>query len=79
MSKQMTVKDLLKQCKWFADNGYGDRLIVLSDDYEGNGYHGLFEDLGLGLVSKEEFKKYHYEDIINDSYSNKYDEIIFLG
>lgn len=40
--KQLTVKDLLKLCVAVVKSGNGDKNIVISDDNEGNGYHGLF-------------------------------------
>ena len=39
---QMTPKKLLELCKQAVANGYGDDPIVLSDDNEGNAYHGMF-------------------------------------
>ena len=40
--KQMKVKDLYKACKEQMDKGNGDKYIVVADDNEGNGYHGMF-------------------------------------
>ena len=42
MNKQMTVNDLFELCKEAIRKGYGNKNIVLSDDNEGNGYHGMF-------------------------------------
>lgn len=39
---QITVKELYKFCKLEIANGNGDKFIVISNDSEGNGYHGLF-------------------------------------
>lgn len=40
--KQVTVNDLYKYCENAIRNGHGDKNIVISDDNEGNGFHGLF-------------------------------------
>lgn len=40
--EQITVKELYKFCKAEIAKGNGDKFIVISDDNEGNGYHGLF-------------------------------------
>ena len=54
---QITVKELLEFCKAAIAQGHGDKHIVISDDNEGNGYHGLFysfttaEDLGEAAES----------------------------
>ena len=42
MNKQMTVIRLLQLCQQEVQNGNGNKVIVISDDNEGNGYHGLF-------------------------------------
>lgn len=39
---QITVKELYKLCEAEIANGNGNKFIVISDDNEGNGYHGLF-------------------------------------
>lgn len=66
----MTVKDLYNLCKLQIEKyGNGDKNIVISDDNEGNGYHGLF---------------YGFTDIedgfdIYDSQTNSPDDTIILG
>lgn len=42
MNNQMTVKQLLKLCQEEVNKGNGDKFIVVADDNEGNGYHGMF-------------------------------------
>jgi len=42
MSKPLTVRDLYKECKKQIDAGNGNKVIMLSDDDEGNGYHYLW-------------------------------------
>lgn len=47
---QITVKDLPKLCEIEIKKGNGDKCIVVANDNEGNGYHGMF--YGLTDVSK---------------------------
>jgi hypothetical protein len=37
----VTVKELLELCKQQVAKGNGDKIIVLSNDDEGNGYHEM--------------------------------------
>lgn len=55
MSTPLTVKQLLKHCQDEIKKGHGDRIIALSNDDEGNGYHYCWysfttpEDLNSGF------------------------------
>ena len=69
--KQLTVNDLLRLCQQAVNEGNGDKNIVLSDDNEGNGYHGLF--YGFTLVTES------FDDLIYDSSTNSIDDTIILG
>lgn len=71
MNRQMTVKQLLKLCQEEVKKGNGDKFIVVADDNEGNGYHGMF----YGFTDANEL----YEDEIYDSCYTKPEEIIILG
>lgn len=69
--KQLTVEALFRECATQIRKGNGKKHIVLSDDNEGNGYHGMyygFTDIG------EEFK-----DNINDSDFKDSENAIILG
>lgn len=70
---QMTVKTLAKLCQEEIAAGNGDKFIVISDDNEGNAFHGLF--YGFTSVNKGE------EDVypISDSRETDYNNIIVLG
>lgn len=68
--KQMTVKRLLALCQKEVDKGNGDKNIVISDDNEGNGYHGMF----YGFTAVDGF-----EDDIYDSRTNSPKDTIILG
>lgn len=37
--KPINVKELYKECKKQIEKGNGDKIIMISDDDEGNGYH----------------------------------------
>lgn len=39
---KLTVKDLFKACQEQILKGNGDKIIYLSNDDEGNGYHQMF-------------------------------------
>lgn len=73
--KQLTVKDLKELCERAIEEGYGERLIVVADDNEGNGYHGLF----YGLETFEIFNVEDIEGFVYDSTSTNPKEIISLG
>lgn len=38
----ITVKKLLKACKLEMKKGNGNKVVLISDDDEGNGFHTLF-------------------------------------
>ena len=71
MNKQMTVNDLFELCKDAIRKGHGNKNIVLSDDNEGNGYHGMF--YGFTEVTED------FEDEIYDSATNSESDTIILG
>lgn len=71
--QQLTVKQLKVLCTQAIQRGHGDKLIVISDDNEGNGYHGLF--YGFTLISKDDEQFYN----ISDSTITNRKEIIVLG
>ena len=71
MSKQMTVKQLYILCAEQVKKGNGDKMIVIGDDNEGNGYHGMF--FGFTEDAAE------FVNDIYDSVSTDPKEIIILG
>lgn len=71
MNKQITVKELLKQCQQAIKDGHGDKNIVISDDNEGNGFHGMF--YAFTPVDK------WVEDMIYDSHTSSANDTIVLG
>lgn len=70
--KQLRVKDLKKFVDEAIDNGYGDRYIVVSDDNEGNGYHGMFFQFSTDHLE-------NYVNLIGDSKTNDPTKFVVLG
>lgn len=71
---QFTVETLLAECQEQIKKGNGKKNIVLSDDNEGNGYHGMFYGFTeLTAENREDF------DNIYDSRTNSPDDTIILG
>ena len=71
MSKQIQVKDLYEACKQQIDKGNGDKYIVVADDNEGNGYHGMFFEFSENAED--------YMDLLYDSQITDCDKLIILG
>ena len=68
---QMTVNELLKYCQQEVAHGNGDKYIVVADDNEGNGFHGLF-------YSFSPIEDYDAE-LIYDSQHSLPEDTILLG
>ena len=68
---QMTIEQLCELCKMQVQAGNGKKKIVISEDNEGNGYHGLF--YGFTPVTEE------FEDDIYDSLSKSPEDTVILG
>lgn len=69
--EQMTIEVLYELCKEQIKKGNGKKHIVISDDNEGNGYHGMF----YGFTPIDEYTK----DYIYDSNFDESDTAIILG
>lgn len=70
--EQIKVKQLYELCKAQVEKGNGDKYIVVADDNEGNGYHGMF----FGFTDK------NIEDIldlISETEVDDYNKLIILG
>lgn len=74
--QQLTVKKLLELCKKEIKQGNGDKLIVISDDNEGNGFHGLF--YAFTQVKGKENQDF-YKDLLNDTCETDLDNLLLLG
>ena len=66
---QLTVAELYRYCIKEIGKGNGNKHIVVADDNEGNGYHGLF------YAFTPCTKKYQ-DDIYDSRYSSEEDTII---
>lgn len=75
--QQVTVELLYEMVKSEMDKGNGKKYIVLSDDSEGNGYHGMF----FGFTSKPSSVKEIIEGSngLYDSTTENPNEIVILG
>ena len=71
--KQATIKDLLALCKAECDAGNGDRIIVISDDNEGNSFHGMF--YGFTYITESDKEVFP----IYDSQEEACNKIVILG
>lgn len=69
--EQLTLKELKKCVDTMVKRGYGDRKLVVSDDNEGNGYHGMF----YGVSPMEE----DVEDLVNDSCEMDWKKLLIIG
>ena len=69
--EQMTISKLAKLCQQQIKKGNGDKKIVISDDNEGNGYHGLFYGFSTSLED--------YKNDIYDSAEENIDNLVILG
>lgn len=43
--EQIKLKELFEACRVLMKAGHGEKSLVISDDNEGNGYHGMFYTL----------------------------------
>ena len=74
MANAITVKELGFVCDQLKKEGYGDQVVLLSDDDEGNGYHTLFYTF---LTDKKMIKELADSGMFHDN--NDPDEVVILG
>ena len=77
--KNITIKELRDSLDQCVKAGLGDLQIVISDDNEGNGFHGLFYDLAFPQKTMPKEQKEYYKSLIHDSCTDNLDDIVFLG
>lgn len=70
---QLTVKELAAMLAEAVRGGYGDKKIVISDDNEGNGYHGLFYGLTVNDIESVA------GGMIYDSQETNPEKLVILG
>lgn len=51
---QLTVRELYEDLGRAVKAGYGNRVLVLADDTEGNSYHGMYYSLIVDPVDIEQ-------------------------
>lgn len=68
--KPITVNDLYEMCDIEIKCGFGDKVILISDDDEGNGFHTLF----YGFTTNG-FR--HMSNLFHDR--NNPDDVVLLG
>lgn len=66
--QQITINKLYELCKKQIEKGNGDKVIAISNDNEGNGYHGLF----YGFTVVTDYEEWDIEDSVED-------DVIILG
>jgi hypothetical protein len=73
----MTVKELYLELAEEIKKGNGDKYIVVADDNEGNGYHGMF----YGVTSDPKMVRENIEcsNGLSDCCEINYDNIVILG
>lgn len=74
--EQMTIKKLKKLVDQQIKRGNGDKYIVISDDNEGNGYHGLFYGFN---EDKRDVYMFLMDETIHDTIEEDENNIIILG
>lgn len=76
---QLTVKKLKELCEEEIKKGNGDKNIVISDDFEGNSFHGLLYGFTPIKCEDEDGGVYAYEEEIYDSDTTDDEHTILLG
>ena len=72
MAKGITVAELYKDVKFLMSEGCGDKVVLISDDDEGNGFHTLFY---LFAYKPEDVKPY----ASTFPHRNDPDDVVLLG
>ena len=72
---QMTVKCLYDELRRVVEAGHGDKKIVIADDNEGNGYHGMF----CGVLDDPEEIEISIEAGLYDSEETDPNKIVIIG
>lgn len=73
--KQLTVTELRKLLQKAEKEGLGNRLVVTSNDEEGNGLHGIW----YGVTKGEELTDGLWGVEIEDSETTELTKIVCIG
>ena len=68
--KPLTVNDLMKECIKEINKGNGNKIIMISDDDEGNGFHYLW----YNFETVEDFDKQIEECGLPEEYKFTYND-----
>ena len=68
---QLTIADLYLICCERMADGEGDKYVLISDDNEGNGYHGLY--YGFTDMNKD------FQELASDYTYCELEESVVLG
>lgn len=66
---ELTIKDLYNLCKEQIYKGNGNKIVMVSDDYEGNGFHYLYYEFST-------VEEAGAEEYINENIADKENTII---
>ncbi len=72
---QIKLKELYQECKKLMEQGHGEKSLVVSDDNEGNGYHGMF--FTLTVITPENVDD--FSGLIGDNAEPNIHNIIVVG
>ena len=72
---QMTVKDLYDELHRVITAGHGNKKVVVADDNEGNGYHGML----CGVLDDPEEIEISIEAGLYDSEETDPNNIVIIG
>lgn len=77
MDKPITINKLFNYCKEQIKEGNGNKVIMISDDDEGNGYHYLW--YSFSDPTDEDFYIEGFEECFIDKKIAKIEDTIILG
>lgn len=73
--QQIKLKELYAVCKKLMKEGHGNKTLVLSDDNEGNGYHGMF--FTLTVITPD--NKSAFAGMVSDNQEPNLENMIIVG
>lgn len=81
--KALTINDLMKECVKQINKGNGNKVIMISNDDEGNGYHYLWYTFETIEEYDKQIKEVGLADMYlfdaNDDKISKKEDTIILG
>ena len=72
--KGITVSQLLDWTKLLVASGYGDKVVLITTDDEGNGYHTLYYQF---TVEEENIRECAEAGLFHDN--NNPEDVVLLG